>query len=250
MFLIIKPLKAIVAITLKSFNLILILIISSMAARAQVGSYQPFSIGAGYGVTIAFAGEQTLTSSNALDLNLNYNISPFATLSLEGQFGQLSSGDSVHDSFAKQFLNSYNAIILHADLQGGELFDYSHSEFLNGLKNLYLGVGMGFLSNKITSIQLINPANKQVPLNYAATSSNFLVPVRVGYEFKIFNHYDEPQVRFDITYSFNTAFGQGLDGYIYPHGAAIKFYNYISAGFKYSFGGVHLYRKDISYSYF
>lgn len=235
----------------KSFKLALILLLGSGGiAHAQTTSYfQPFSVGAGYGITIAFAGEQTLTSSNAYNLNANCHFTPFISLSAEVQLGLLTGGDAIHDSFAKQFINDYKAFFLHGDVQLGEFIDYSHSGFLNGIKNIYAGIGAGILSNKISYIQTVNPIDT-IPLTYAATSSNFVVPLRVGYEFKLFNQHDEPQFRFDIAYSFNTAFGQGLDGYTYARGSSVKFYNYISATLKFGFGGIRSYRKTVSYNGF
>lgn len=233
-------------------KLILLLLVSSSTANAQTGYYQPFSVGVGYGATIAFAGEQTLTSSNSTEFNLNYQFTPFVAVSIEGQYGNLSGGNATEDTFGKQFLNNYTAVILHADLQLGELMDYSHSRFLNGLKNIYGGIGVGMLSNKIASINTVNPATPGTPLTYIAKSSNILIPLRVGYEFKIFSRYDEPQFRFDINYSLNTAFGNGLDGYTNKFSKAypIKFYNYLSVGVKYSFGPVRPYRKLIYYTDF
>jgi hypothetical protein len=234
------------------FKLTVLLLTGSLTANAQNSFFHPFSIGDGYGVTVANAGEQTLTSSNATNINLNYNFTPFASLGIELQVGQLTGGNAQMDTFGKQFVNDYNSIVLHTDLQLGELIDYSQSVFLNGLKNLYAGVGVGIIKNKISKISLLNPADSLTPLTFTPSSTNFLVPLRVGYEFKIYNKYDEPQFRFDINYSFNTAFGKGLDGYtsIYSKAAGVKFYNYFSVGFKYGFGSVKPYRKQVYYQYF
>jgi hypothetical protein len=231
---------------LNIFKLILLLMVAGMAANAQEGRYQPYSIGVGYGSTIAKAGEQTLTSANAVDVSFNYHFTPFTSVSLEGQFGQLTGGNAQTDIYAKQFINNYKAFILHTDIQLGEFIDYSHNPFLNGLKNVYGGIGAGILSNNIGNNIVFNQAT---PESYIIQSTNVLIPLRVGYEFKIFNHYDEPQFRFDVNYSFNTAFGKGLDGYS-NYTTSVKFYNYLSLGLKYSFGPVAVYRKLVYYSNF
>jgi hypothetical protein len=235
---------------LNTLKLIVLLLIGFFTAQAQTGYYKPFSFGLGYGVTIASAGEQTLTSANATEVNFNYHFTPFVSLSLAGQFGQLTGGDLTKDTYGKQFVNDYAAIFLHFDLQAGEFIDYEHSQFNNALKNLHVGIGMGFMANNITSINLFNPADSSTQ-TYLKNSPNFVVPLRIGYEFKIFNRYEEPQLRLDLNYSFNTAFGPGLDGYtsIYSH-SFINFYNYFSVGLKYSFGPIRSYRKQIYYSNF
>lgn len=224
--------------------------LSGLLSHAQTTYYHPFSVGAGYGITVAFAGEQTITSNNALNLNVNYHITPFTTVSLEGQFGKLSGGDAINDTYGKQYVNSYNAAVLHADLQLGELVDFSNSQFLNGAKNIYLGTGVGLLYNNITAISFGTTDSALPPSSYYVKSSNFFIPLRMGYEFKIFNRRDEPQVRFDLSYSFNSVFGQGLDGYYSASASSVKFYNYIAMGLKYGFGSPHTYRKAVYYSAF
>jgi hypothetical protein len=221
-----------------------------LVASAQNSYFRPFSFGVGYGVTVASAGEETLTSANAAEVNFSYHFTPFVSLSLTGQFGQLTGGDLTTDTYGKQFINDYTAVFVHFDLQAGEFIDYERSPFLNGLKNVHVGTGLGYLANNITSINLLNPVDGSA-LTYIKDSPNFVIPLRVGYEFKIFNRYDEPQLRLDLNYSFNTAFGTGLDGYtsIYSH-TFVNFYNYFSVGLKYSFGPARAYRKQIYYSNF
>jgi hypothetical protein len=250
MFLSPYPSKTINKFKLNVFKLVVLLVTMGLCAKAQNTWYQPISVGVGYGVTIARAGEQTQTSSNATNFNLNYQFTPFVSIGFDAQFGTLSGGDAEHDTYGKQFLNNYKSFILHADVQAGEFIDYSHNAFLNKLKNVYAGIGIGMLSNKISNITTLNPVDSST-LTYTPGSSNLLIPLRIGYEFKLFNQHDEPQFRFDINYSFNTAFGAGLDGYTSVYTKSyIKFYNYISVGFKYCFGPLKAYRKQIYYDAF
>lgn len=236
---------------LKRLGLILMLMLCQSYLFAQTTFFQPFSLGAGYGITVAKAGEQTLTSSNAVELNLAYQFTPFYSITLEGQIGQLTGGDALHDTYSKQFVNNYNAVILHADLQLGELINYDQSPFLNVVKDFYFGTGLGILSNKISSIQTVSrDTNYKATFTYLPSSTNIIVPIRLGYEFKIFNGYNEPQYRFDINYTFNTAFSAGLDGYSNPYSSSIKYYNYISVSFKFGFGHVKQYRKAVYPAYF
>jgi len=157
------------------------------------------------------------------------------------------AGGLLTDYDARRFSNSFTALIFHADLQAGELIDYDHSDFLNGIKNFYLGTGIGILNNDITYIQTIVPVGTSnlTTYPYLKTSTNVLVPLRFGYEFKIFNGYQEPRYRIEAGYSFNTAFGKGLDGYTSL--SSVKFYSYLSIGFKIGFGDSYIYRKPIPY---
>lgn len=231
----------------KRTTLLMLFIIINTVARAQNGfDYHQFSIGAGIGSTTAYGNTETTVNKSAYNLNFNYNISPFFALTLEGQMGTLAGGNAT-DFSARIFSNDYKAAIFHADLQAGELIDYEHNDALNSLKNLYAGVGIGVLNNSISYIQTVVPAGTSnlTVYPYIKSSTNLLVPVRLGYEFKIFNSYQMPQYRLDFAYSFNTAFGKGLDGYTTL--STIKFYSYISVGVKIGLGSVTNYRKPIPY---
>lgn len=232
----------------KRFILLLFILINTVA-RAQNGfDYHQFSIGTGVGATVAYGNTDTKVTKSAYNLNINYNVTPFLTYTLETQFGQLAGG-SPYDYFQRQFTNTYFAIMAHADLQLGELIDYEHSAASNALKNIYVGTGIGAMTNSITYIQLSIPpglsGNGSNIYPFLPASVNVVVPLRTGYEFKLFNNYDMPRYRLDLGYSFNTAFGKGLDGYTSL--SAIKFYSYFSATFKIGLGNTNNYRKPIPY---
>ncbi len=230
---------------MKKYSLILIFVITCLAANAQsCFDYHQFSIGAGYGITKYGAG-QASSGSMAFNLNANYYITPFSTLTLETQIGKLIGGGTLANGAIRQFSNNYYTAIVHADLQAGELIDYARNSFLNGLKNAYIGTGLGLLLNNST----VKSINDTAYNSYTVNSKNLLIPIRVGYDFKIFNGYNEPQFRLDIAYSFNTAFGKGIDGAYNPYSrSSIKFYNYFSLGLKFGLGSVKRYRKAIDFS--
>lgn len=232
---------------MKRFTLLLILIVSNVKLLAQNGfEYHQFSIGTGIGTTTAFGNTGTKVSKYAYNANVNYNVSPFLEASLEVQTGTLAGGLPT-DFYARSFENGYMAIIFHVDIQAGEIFDYSHSDVLNGLKNFYVGTGIGVLNNNITYIQTAVPpgTSNLTVYPYLPTSTNILVPLRTGYEFKIYNGYDQPQYRIDLGFSFYTALGKGLDGYTSL--SSVKFYNYFNIGFKIGLGSTTTYRKPVPY---
>jgi hypothetical protein len=237
------------AVIVKRCILLLLFIVVNRLALAQNGfDYHQFSLGVGYGTTIASGNTDTKVDKTAFNLNLNYNATPYFTYTIESQIGTLAGG-SPYDYYARAFTNHYFALIAHADLQLGELIDYEHNGALNGLKNVYIGTGVGVLANVITDIQLAIPpvlsSNGSDIYSFLPASINILVPLRLGYELKIFNNYDMPRYRLDLGYAFNTAFGKGLDGYTTL--SSIKFYNYYSVTFKIGLGGVTNYRKPIPY---
>jgi len=227
----------------------MLFIIINAVARAQNGfDYHQFSLGTGVGATLAYGNTDTKVTKSAYNFNINYNATPFLTYTLETQFGQLAGG-SPYDYYQRQFTNTYFAIMAHADLQLGELIDYEHNEAANTLKNIYVGTGIGVMTNAITYIQLSIPpglsSNGSNIYPFLPASVNVVVPLRAGYEFKLFNYYDMPRYRIDFGYSFNTALGKGLDGYTSL--SAIKFYSYFSLTFKIGLGNTTNYRKPIPY---
>ena len=81
------------------------------------------------------------------------------------------------------------------------------------------------------------------------SSVNFTIPLRFGYEFKLFNEYEEPYMTINIGYIHNLVFGEGLDGYDDPSNAfknnATNQYSQIVVGVKFNFGNVTSYTKII-----
>lgn len=215
-------------------------------ARAQSGDiYSTFSIGGGIGVTTVYDYTLQAQNKSAINGTLSYNISPFFSITGEAQMGGFQGGDITAFNM-KHFTNSYKALLLHADLQAGEITDYSRSNFLYALKDCYVGTGFGILKNDITYVQSVFPNSDGTEFYKTVTSSsNFLVPIIFGYDWKIFNAYDEPRVRINISYTINTVFGSGIDGYVTT--APVKFYSYFSVGVKLGFGGGQLYRKPVHY---
>jgi hypothetical protein len=71
------------------------------------------------------------------------------------------------------------------------------------------------------------------------------LPVRIGYEFKLYNQYSQPSVKIDIGYQYNFMFGDNLDGY--TSAGNNDAYAQFTIGVKFAIGGVTSYRKQIHY---
>jgi hypothetical protein len=216
------------------------------AAKAQVGyDYAQYDLGFGGSINKVYGDAQTITSNKAAHLNFNYNVSPYVNYVLEFQTGELKGGDSVVTSTGRQFTNIYTAVMFRAQVQAGELIDYSQSAFANALKNLYLSTGIGFVVNHITKI---NRYSLQTPDFYTSGENNsneILIPARIGYEFKMFNKYDQPSFKVDLGYQYNFILGDGLDGFIV--GDKKDAYSQFTIGIKFAIGGITSYRKRVSF---
>jgi hypothetical protein len=230
---------------LKTIVIIAFTCLLGYTAKAQVGNdYAQYDLGIGLDMNKAYTDAQTIKTTKSGHFNFNYNVSPFVNYIIEFQTGTLQGGDSLTTTSGRQFTNTFNAVMFRAQLQMGEIIDYSQGGLANTFKNVYVSSGVGFVVNHLTEI---NRASIQVPGFYTAgedNSNEILIPVRVGYEFKFYNRYNQPGFKIDVGYQYNFIMGDGLDGF--PVGKQRDSYSQISFGIKFAVGGVISYRKQIT----
>lgn len=246
---------------MKKLILLFIFVSSAIIVKAQIGyNYKEFGIG------LDICYERGYTNLARQDYHIGqsvsfiYNYSPYIPITAELQFGTLSGGGLTPnlDKYGRMYTNHFEGLILHGDFQLGEIIDYSESYFNSALKGLYFGSGAGIIFNGNT-VQRTNVYDGQngLPNNGPPTyvfpgsnsSINLTVPLRFGYEFKIFNEYEEPFMAVNIGYIHNLVFGEGLDGYDDPSSKfknnATNQYSQIVVGVKFNFGNVTSYTKVI-----
>jgi len=246
---------------LKKIILFFILLFPAIMVKAQIGyNYKEF------GMSLDVCFERGYTNIRRQDyhigqsINFVYNYSPYVPFAAEIQFGTLSGGGLTPklDRYGRMYANHFEGLILHGDFQLGEIIDYSESYFNSAIKGFYVGTGGGIIFNSNT-VQRTNVYYGENGLpNYGPStyvfpgsnsSMNFTVPLRFGYEFKLFNEYEEPYMTINIGYIHNLVFGEGLDGYDDPPSAfknnATNQYSQIVVGVKFNFGNVTSYTKII-----
>lgn len=220
-----------------------------LTAKAQLGyQYAQYDLGFGGAASRVVASDaETVVTSPTGHFNFNYNVSPFLNYVIEGQAGLLKGGKS-GDKSKRIFENNFTAVMFRAQIQAGEFFDYSQSRIMNGLKNFYVSGGIGFVINKLN----IN-SNLRVPDLITGLytpgrnhSNQLLIPMRIGYEFKIFDKYNQPSIKIDLGYQLNYVLGDALDGFETGR-SKNDAYDQFSIGVKFGIGGVTSYRKSISY---
>jgi len=236
---------------LKRFILFFIVSSAVLSVRAQSGyNYQEWGIGGGASYERGYTNITQQNNYPAFHVAVTYNYNPYLPVEAEIQIGTLSGGGPLpkQDPYGRQYINHYKALIFHADFQLGSGIDYSDNWLLTIMKDFYAGAGFGFISNtnKVTRYSIYDPTYR-----FPGKDSNVdvMVPIRFGYEFKIFDSYNEPSVAIDIGYVHNLVFGEGLDGYNDPQSKfknnAIDQYRQIAISFKYYFGRVVSYNKLI-----
>ncbi len=239
---------------MKKISLFFAFITISLSVSAQIGyNYDQYSLGLGISSVKIHGDLNKAFNQTAYNVNLNYHFTPFVTFGVEGQFGKLASGnaDTAKVYYGEQSSNKYTAVIFHADVQLGEFINYSDdfssipilTKILNGAKNIYVGTGAGVIFNKMDYINRVDFNDPNIILPGLDKSSELLVPVRIGYEYKIYNAYDEPKIRIDLGYQANFSFGDNMDGF--KSGSSNDWYSQITFGIKIGIGGVTSYRKPI-----
>lgn len=234
----------------KSIVITAILFLCSKILLAQLSyNYSSYSVGAGGGLARASADLSKEINKTAFFVNFNYNYSPFITFTAELQAGKLAGGDPLTDKDTRAFVNSFKAVTLYADLQAGEFIDYRDRTFLNIIKNIYVGAGIGLIQNQMSFVQRESLNNPGYIFPGQDASTELMLPLRIGYEFKIYNFYQEPYIRLNLGYQQNWVYGEGLDGYNDPptifKNYHVDRYALFSIGIKYSFGNPVSYKKPI-----
>ncbi|MDO3640373.1 hypothetical protein [Mucilaginibacter sp. L3T2-6] len=238
---------------MKRFILFIVAVIAAIKAEAQAGfNYYEFGIGGGLSYERGYTNIPRQNNNIAYNFNLIYNYNPYLPMELEIQKGQLSGGGITvdKDRYGRKYVNNFMALYAHVDVQLGSFIDYGNDKFLNFAKNFYFGSGFGVVKNNNT-VQRTNTIAANGPLNYVFPgqdkSYNYAVPLRVGYEIKIFDSYNEPGWAIDIGYVHNLVFGEGLDGYDDPTAKfknnATNQYRQFAITFKYFFGNTVSYNK-------
>ena len=246
---------------MKKLILLFTFVSFAMAVKAQVGyNYKEFGIALDICYERGYTNVQRQDYHFGQSVSFTYNYSPYVPITAELQFGTLSGGGLTPktDRYGRQYTNHFEGLILHGDIQLGELIDYSESYFNSAIKGLYFGSGAGLIFNNNT-VQRTNIYYGENGLpNYGPPtyvfpgtngSVNLTIPLRFGYEFKVFNEYEEPFMSINIGYIHNVVFASGLDGYDDPRD---KFkhvsqdqYSQIVVGVKFNFGNVTSYTKVI-----
>lgn len=229
----------------KTIILFLMMCFTTLVSKAQSGdNYTQYDIGLAGSYNSVTSDAQTAKSTITPALTFNYNQTPFINYILEIQIGKLEGGDSTKDALGRQFVNNFAAFYFRAQLQMGEIIDYSSSPAANAFKNFYVSSGIGYIVNHLN----VNRESLTIPVVYTPGLDNsyeIAIPLRIGYEFKIFNDYGESKFKIDIAYQKNFVLGDELDGLLANKNNDA--YSQITIGLKYSLGSWASYRKQIQY---
>jgi len=187
----------------------------------------PFSIGFGAGFTTLYGDLEKNLHMPAYKGNLDYNITPYVSAGIEGQYGKMAQGYKTEGgTYSEIHFYTANANI-RAGLGQALKPTNNFTQFISGL---YIGSGVGYINSQVDKISTLFSADEYLK-NQAV-----VVPINLGI------NEDLPiyKVVINLNYQYDVAFNDILDGYK-PNVAANKnndAYSLLSLSVKYCFGNV------------
>jgi len=220
---------------LKAYILLVFCLFTAVASKAQFEyNYTQYAVGTGASYVHGYTNLNIQKSHFAESFNFTYYLTAYIPLTAEVQSGTLSGGSLTLDPDGRVYTTNYLAIIFYGDFQLGQVVNQD-----NFFKDFYGGTGFGLVSVN-AKVQRTSIHEPTYVFPGVDKSLNPMLPLRIGYEYKFLNSYDEPFLRINFGYEHNFVFGQGLDGYNDPpthfkHNA-ISQYGQIYIGVKFDFG--------------
>lgn len=213
-------------------------LLSSLRCAAQADFYK-MSVGAGGGLTHSYADILGNSTSSAAKLEFSYYLNQFINVGLNYQQGKIVGGDMYTDRYERQFTNNFNSIDMNVKLQLGAFVGYEENTFLNIVKGLYIGTGIGGIQNRHN-----NPIRYQRSTGFKFPgydrSKEMFVPLMAGINIHIPDKLDVTRVMINLNFQGNIVSGEGLDGYDF-NGTWAKqgvpdIFTFMSIGVSYHFG--------------
>jgi len=185
----------------------------SLVFSQAIRPFKLFDIGTGINLNKVAGDAETYTNTTSFNLNLTYNVNPYLNVVTDLQFGKLAGGDSVATLTGRQFQNSFKSIAFRSQFQLGLLVRGSEDVFINSLRSVYAGVGVGAIDNNIDKI---NRDSKMLPgftTSGIERSLEVYFPIRIGYDYKVKNVFQETLFKIDFGYQYNVGIGDNMDGF-------------------------------------
>ena len=225
---------------MRNLNLLLIFLLFSVICSAQT-NFHHFRIGAGIGVTVAYADLEKKPISLASYGTLNYYFTPFISIGLEVQKGVLNGGNQDTELTRQEFSNSYYAVSGGFKVQLGEFLrgGYNQSLFQELIKGMYVGTGLGIIGNDVNNIRQVG----NIYFGGVNKSREYTIPTNLGINFHIPDHWGRKRFVVNVNFQAVLVLGEGLDGYARFVNEPNDIYSFSSVGINYHFGSLGVDRR-------
>lgn len=211
-----------------------------------------------------------INKSSSFGGSLDYYFTPFLNAGIEYNMTSLKDGPDKHN---RQFTSSLTSIELRAGVSLGQFVDYTYNDILYALRGLNISIGYGMISGSNTVkdyIENIDAAlgidergNVDIPesqrkiynpagyrqhagdLGKSKFSNVSMVPFTIGYNFIVYNQYEEQKMLVGINLKTVITGSDDLDGFnddpkIFNNKAK-DLYSVFGVSLKYMFGPRSLY---------
>lgn len=200
------------------------------------------SLTLGAGITTLYGDLETKRPRAAFRGNLDYNITPFISAGIEGQFGRLSEGDEdIHGVSEGLYMESnYSTVQANARLSAGQFMGEQEKTFNQLLGGIYIGSGVGFISNNVgTIIDTYGITKGPIKGTITIKTTELIVPVNIGINYNL----PINGLALNLNYQYNMTMGENLDGYNFTVNNNKKndVYSFLSFAIRYYFGGSRSY---------
>lgn len=244
----------------------------SVKAYSQA-NFSRIGVGISGGVTTAYTGlsygdspiaglagfspKKSLTTNKTYVVggSLDYYFTPFIIGGIEYNKVQLKDGTDKHN---RAFISDFSSIEIRGNVSVGQFIDYSYSPFLYTIRNINAGFGIGFISGSnnvanydpaltVTSTEPFPRRMHPNDLGKSEFSGVVSLPLTVGYNFNIYDAYQETRFVVGLSYKMVFTTSDDLDGYaddpnIFANKANDS-YTSLRVSLKYLFGPRGLYFK-------
>lgn len=215
-------------------------VIAGLAIGTATAQFsRPISIGAGAGVSYGLADLKNTKVNFAWYGEGDYLLSPFISVGLQAQKGELS-GDGYNNSYT----NKYYAGNLNAKVRLGQFMglpdNYSNytlgaSNLQRALANIYIGAGAGLMKNRIstdfTAAYRDGIANIGGEIAEDRSGIHFVVPLNIGVDIPFGRTLYGPKWAINVNYQHGLTFNDNIDGIINKNNDQ---YGVMTVGVKYA----------------
>lgn len=231
---------------MKSILISALLFFITLSLSAQSNFYK-LSIGAGLGATQSFTEVPGHDFGLAGYGTLDYLFTPFISLGMEIQKGEINGGDYRNDVGRKQFVNSYKAAAVIGKIALGQFMDDRYRGGANWIRGLYIGSGLGVIKNSTLYTLPPTTADPNTIRVRQKYSKDIYLPLNLGINLYLPDREGFYRYGLNINYQANITTGEDLDGYnnskVTYKSEMPDIYTFLSIGLKYNFGMIGLSRK-------
>lgn len=217
------------------------MLITSLAIGSATAQFsRPITVGAGAGVAYGLADLGNTKLNFAWYGEGDYLLSPFISVGLQAQKGELSG-----TGYGNSYNNKYYAGNVNAKLRLGKFMNLpeNYSYFTLGasnlqriLANIYIGAGAGLMKNRISRSLTQKYADGVVRLGGEIAEDrsgiHFVVPFNVGVDIPFGRTLYGPQWAVNVNYQHTLTTNDNIDGIIRNKNDQ---YGFASIGVKYAF---------------